>query len=92
MSACACHGEKPALVQSFEIDGKLWALRREECFTLGVEWGITWQQATLSAPFQVTIHADNLDRIGPMLVQQKRTFLVKQAGAGWVTLSVAGLE
>lgn len=90
MSCPGC--SKPELVQSFEIDGKLWSKSREECFTLGVEWGIVWTKLQRPEPFVHTIHIDNLERIMSALTDFKRTCVVVHPSPGWVTLQVAGLE
>lgn len=80
-----------ALVQSFGVDGELAAMGREECFSLGVEWGIAWQLAKGAVPFSLMVHGENSDRIGAMLETQGRKFSVV-ASRGWATITVASLD
>jgi hypothetical protein len=78
-------------VQTFDVDGKLTALSREECFTLGVEWGIAWQLALGPAAFSIQVHAGNVDRISALLNDRGRTFSVSTS-PDWISFSVSGLD
>lgn len=80
------------LVQPFGIDGRLSGLTTEETFTLGVEWGRAWEMAKLPAPFTLTIHAKNTDRVTGMLTEQGRQSRTSRPSGGFVEISVAGLD
>lgn len=81
------------LVQPFGIDGKLSSLTAEEAFTLGVEWGRAWELAKQPAPFALTVHARNADRISGMLSEQGRRFARPSKRVGdYTEVSVAGLD
>ena len=73
------------------MDGQLHTMSREECFSLGVEWGMAWQLAKGSAAFAVTVHGENKDRIVAMLETQQRKVSIEETG-DWATVTVAGLD
>ena len=79
------------LLQPFQIEGRLWAIDREEAFTLGAEWGIVWGRLKSGAAFVEFVHLENRDRVSAMLTAQRRPFVVSPARNGFVSFAVSGL-
>lgn len=61
---------EPEPIASFHIDdGQLDGLTKQACFTMGVEWGMTYERTRNGVPFKTLVHIQNCDRIKKMLVE-----------------------
>jgi len=83
-----------ALVESFGIDdGQLDVLSRQMCFVLGYELALISQRAeTELDEFQVTVHAENEQRLTAALEKRGRsrimTWMAGDSSEGWLLLTV----
>ena len=82
-----------SLSASFDIDnGRLGDATQEQCFTLGVSWGVAYERSHRPAGFEQLVRTENAGRIVKMLTARGRRVKVESAALGWVALIVAGLD
>lgn len=77
------------LVESFGIDdGELDGLLPHECFTLGVEWRLFYEQLLRGQAFEQTVHVRNRLRLRALCSRHARRCDVTPVDDQWVTLVV----